>query len=146
MSTAWHDSIYSLLEYKLLTSCPHPHAAPVKSRLCCRCSHGSILDRQQLPPKSSLSYSHHASFYLRASEKSGIPSVATKKLLKADENSTENGFSVSIKLPHSPHGQPKKKKQQPYFLEDNHERLVLSTPVCKPAVQPNPFTAIPSKS
>ena len=108
MSTAWHDSIYSLLKYKLLTSCPHPHAAPVKSRLCCRCSHGSILDRQQLPPKSSLSYSHHASFYLRASEKSGIPSVATKKLLKADENSTENGFSVSIKLPHSPHGQPKK--------------------------------------
>ena len=55
------------------------------------------------------------SFYLRASEKPGIPSVATKKLLKADENSTENGFSVSIKLPHSPHGQPKKKNNNHIF-------------------------------
>lgn len=59
-------TIYYLLEYKRLIARPHPHAVPVKSRLCCRCSHGSILDRQQLPPKSSPSYSHHASSTLES--------------------------------------------------------------------------------
>lgn len=47
------DSIYYLLEYKRLIACPHPHAATGKSRLWCTCSHGSILDHRQLPPKSS---------------------------------------------------------------------------------------------
>lgn len=74
--------LYYLPEYKQLIACPHPHAAPVKSRLCCRCSHGSILYHQLLPPKSSLSYSHHASSYLGASEKRAFRESSYEKKKK----------------------------------------------------------------
>lgn len=123
------DSIYYLPEYKRLIACPHPHAAPGKSRLCCTCSHGSILDHRKLPPKSFLRYSHHAISYVRASEKF---KESSHKKLKASENSIENGFNVSTKLPRLPHWQPKTF----YFLEDYHECPIMSRPVCKPAMQP----------
>lgn len=124
------DSVCYLLQYMGPIARPHPHAAPGKSRLRCRCSHGSILDHQQLPPPPQIFPELFSSRLLlpRSLGKTGHFGSRAREL-KADKNCRENGSNVSTKRPRPPHRQSKKKFGR-------LPCLVMSTPVCKPAMQP----------
>lgn len=135
---AWH---YCLLEYKQLIACPHPHAAPVKSKRCCRCSHGSILDHQLLPPKSSWAILITPPLTSEPKKSGHLESLATHTHThtQANKKGIENGYHVSMKLPDPPHGKPKKIffARLPWIWLCQHLSANL---------QCNPFTINPSKS